>query len=48
MHQVEYNKREAARLTKQEVLFWEKAKIPIKNMKDCVAKWKNCMMSGKN
>src|SRR5215469_7075787 len=39
MRQVQLDTREAARLTIQEVLlFWEKAKIPTKYIKDCIAK----------
>src|SRR5215469_5775351 len=39
MRQVQLDTREAARLTIQEVLlFWEKAKIPTKYIKDCIEK----------
>lgn len=39
MRQVKLNKREAARLTIKEVLvFWEKAKIPTREIKHCVLK----------
>lgn len=53
IRQVKLMTREAARLTAQEVvLFWEKAKIPTRHFKDCVAKieklyeeWRNLQKS---
>lgn len=36
--QVKLETRDAARLTIQEVLFWEKSKIPTKQLKNCIAK----------